>query len=162
MADPVRMAALRNELDNDPAGVGYTAVATRDAGDEAAKIAFDQTDLALLLAATVSRDRPSVTASQLDEAIDEGEEAAYAATGTDEDRIRAINRVFQIAGADGTVDIRSGTKARAKLELAFAGVGGSTTRTALGVLLTETIPRTEAQSFGGTHLGDIQAARVFS
>ena len=153
MADLIRIQAIKDELVNDPVGLGYS-----DGNpwfDEAKAMA----DIAILNVVNRSDERESVTASELDEAIDENEEAAFAASGTDEDRIRAINRVFQIAGADGTVDIRSGTKARAKLELAFTGPGGPLTRANLGNLLSVTVSRADELSLGKITTGDIQNPR---
>jgi len=144
------IVALGAELTTDPEVLGYSAPPALW-HDEAAAIA----DYVLLTAENQVVDRESVGIEELLEAIDEGEEAAL----IDAADLRGIARVFQVAAGTGQVDIRSGTKARAYLEAAFAGGGSPLTIAALGALISTTKSRAAVLGFSGLNLGHIQLAR---
>ncbi len=146
------ITALRNELVTDGAAASPPIIYSD--GIPWMDQAKAEADLALLLVVDRASERAFVTAAQLDEAIDEDEDGALAGP-----QARAVDRVFQVAAAEGSVDIRAGTKARAKLEFAFAP---GPTRTALGALLNITVSRAEEIGLVGVHVGDIQNARDLS
>lgn len=144
MADPVRIAAIKAELEADPETLGYAAP---NAGVEADAVA----DAALMAAAGQTVDVETLSASQLFEAID-ATEWGSSLDPTDRDNVRLI-----LALGDN-IQIAPGTKARAMLSAALEGATNSLN--ALAVIGSKTISRAEELGFGRVTIGDIQAARV--
>ncbi|MEE8598019.1 MAG: hypothetical protein V3S69_00605 [Dehalococcoidales bacterium] len=143
MSDLVRIQAIRDELDIDPAVLGYAAP---NAGVEADAIA----DLALMSAVGQTVDVPTLSGSQLFEAIDDTE---WQALTVDE----KTDVQFVVSLGDN-IQIAPGTKARAMMARALAGSTASLA--ALGVLGSKTVSRAEELGFGQVHIGDIQHARI--
>lgn len=143
MADPVRIAAIKSELETDPETLGYAAP---NAGVEADAV----TDLALMDVVDRVVDVPTLSGSQLFEAIDDTEWQLLTA-----DEKQDIQFVVSLGDQ---IQIAPGTKARTMMARALAGHTNSLA--ALGVLGSKTVSRAEELGFGRVTIGDIQAARV--
>lgn len=143
MADPVFLAALKQELVNDPVGIGYTAP---NAGVEADAIIDGD------LINTVNRlvDVQTLSASELFEAIDQGDWSARTADQKDDIRL--------VLGLGDNIKIAPGTKARDILANALSGASASLAN--LGVIGTKTVSRAEELGFSRVTYGDIQNARL--
>ncbi len=144
MADPVRIAAIKAELEADPASLGYAAP---NAGVEADAVA----DAALMAAVGQTVDVETLSASQLFEAIDLGE------WNTTLDDIKRAN-VRMILSLGDSIQIAPGTKARTMMAAAL--VGATVSLAALGVIGSKTVSRAEELGFGRVTIGQIQSARV--
>lgn len=143
MADPVRIQAIKDELTNDPAVLGYAAP---NAGIEATAIA----DLALMNVVDRIVDVETLSASQLFEAIDATEWTARTVDQKDDIRL--------VLALGDNIQISAGTKARAILQNALTGA--TTSLSNLGALGSKTVSRAEELGFGRVTIGEIQAARV--
>ena len=103
--------------------------------------------------------KESISIEELAEAFDATEEAALdSAVPAQAQRLRAIDRVFQIASSTGRVDIRPGTKPRLLLESALTGGSFPLTLQALVGALSQNITDAEANGLGQVSPGDIQNA----
>ena len=151
MADLVRIAAIKSELQADPEALGYTAQATYDAADAPTQETLALADLALLSAVGQVVDVQTLSASQLFEAID-ATEWGTVLDATDRDNVRLV------LSLGDNIQIAPGTKARAMLSNALAGATSSLAN--LGVLGSRTVSRVEELAFGRVTAGDIQNARV--
>jgi len=130
------LAVLWNEINTDPAGLGY-------AGKTNAQIA------ALLNAATVSVERATVSGYEVFECIVPAEWAAL--TAQEKSRVQLIL-------AMGTVNLQ-GTNTRASLGATFGA--GTATRTALLALQNQTVARTQYLGIGSVTPGDVQRAKAY-
>ena len=106
MADPVRIAAIKVELETDPETLGYTAP---NAGVQADAI----TDAALMAIVGQVVDVPTLSGSQLFEAIDDTEWQALAAD--------AKSDIQFVVSLGDNIQISTGTKARTMLARALSG-----------------------------------------
>lgn len=104
-------------------------------------------------------EKASISIEELAEAFDATEESVLdSAIPAQAQKLRAIDRVFQIASSTGSVDIRAGTKPRLLLESALTGGGFTTTLGALSALLSQTLTEAASNSLGYVKPGDIQNA----
>jgi len=151
MADAQMITALGQELLLDPVGLGYAAHVQVNWQDEANALA----DLALINALTRVVDVPTLSGSQLFEAIDNDEWDSRTAAQK--------SKIQLIVSLGDNIQIAPGTKARAMLSSALADDGGNGAATvslaALGVLGSKTVSRAEELGFGALKAGHIQLAR---
>jgi len=146
MADAAFIQALKDELINDPEALGYT-VSPTPPGNEADAL----TDLALINAVNRTVERPTMTASEIFEAIDVSDYSALA----DPARLK----VEIVLGLGDSIQIAPGTKARSFLLDAFPSPAADTTRNALAAAAQKTVSRAEELGFGAVKPGHIQLAR---
>lgn len=145
MADPAYIQTLADELTNDPLGLTYVSTAGLDWQNEANAAA----DLLTLTTANRQVDVPTLSGSQLFEAIDDTEWQALTAD--------AKSDIQFVVSLGDSIQISSGTKARTMMARALTG--SPTSLAALGVLGTKTITRAEELGLSGLKIGHIQLAR---
>lgn len=147
MADPVRLAAIKAELETGGAAASPPiAYSAPNAGVEADAVA----DLALMSAVDRTVDVPTLSGSQLFEAIDDTEWQTLTA-----DQKSDVQFVVSLGD---TIQISPGTKARAMIARALSGQVNSLAN--LGVLGSKTVSRAEEIGLGRVTIGDIQSARI--
>ncbi len=149
MADPVRIAAIKDELETGgAAATPPIAYAAPNAGVEADAVA----DAALMAAVARVVDVETLSASELFEAIDATEWSDGTLDATDQANVRLI------LSLGDNIKIAPGTKARAILVAALTGATASLA--ALAVIGSRTVSRSEELKFGRVTIGQIQLARV--
>ena len=147
MADAVIIQALKDELTNDPEGLGYTVNPT-PSDDQTAAIA----DAALMNVVNRTVNRETMSASEIFEAIDVADYVALA---------DAEKRKIEIVLALGdSIQISPGTKARPFLLYAFPSPAADTTRNALATASQKLVSRVEELGLGVVKAGHIQLART--
>jgi len=146
MADPVRIAAIKSELEIDALGLGYAAP---NAGVEADAIA----DLALMSVVNRVVDKETLSGSELFEAIDIDEWRDRSSGAKDNIRL--------VIGLGDSIQIATGTKARLMMQDALQESPTAVNSLAeLASIGSKIISRAEELDFGRVTIGDIQAARV--
>ena len=131
------LQALKTELTTDPLGRGYAGMTNTQV-------------VTSLRTANRTVERRSVSGSQIYNAIVPSEFSALLAT-----QQQLVRDVF---GLGDTIDVRTGTNARAVMLAAFGA--GTTTRANLIALVQETVSRAAEIGLGDVREGDVARARA--
>ena len=131
------LQALKTELTTDPLGRGYAGMTNTQV-------------VTSLRTANRTVERRSVSGSQIYNAIVPSEFSTLLAT-----QQQLVRDVF---GLGDTIDVRTGTNARAVMLAAFGA--GTTTRANLIALVQETISRAAELGLGDVREGDVARARA--